>query len=114
MDFWRNKRVLITGSTGFVGSHLSSRLNNLGVQVFGLSKTGSGKSILRANITNFSKIDKFVEKQKIDICFHLAAESLVEAGQKNPYKTFKTNIDGALNILEIGRKYKFKKIRRKT
>lgn len=108
--YWGNKRVLITGSTGFIGKHLAQRLEELGATVFGLSRSAEGKNTLRADILNFPSINKFVRDQKISICFHLAAEALVESGQSNPYQTFKSNIDGTLNILESARKNNLKKI----
>lgn len=105
-----HKRILITGITGFVGSHLAKKLNSLGAQVFGISKTTSGKNILKANIINHSFIDGFIKDTKIAVCFHLAGESLVESGQKNPYHTYKINTLGTLNILEIARKRKLERL----
>lgn len=107
---WTNKRILITGSTGFVGRHLISALEKKGAKVYGLSRSEKGKNNLHGSILEFSAVDQFVKNNKIEICYHLAAESLVESGQKDPYHTFKSNIDGALNILEISRKNNFEKL----
>ena len=107
----RSKRVLITGITGFVGSNLAKKLRSLGVIVYGISRTlPSDKRNLRANMLDYSVISNFIKDSKIQICFHLAGESLVEAGQKDPYHTFKINTEGTLNILEIARKNAFEKI----
>jgi len=104
IDSLKGKRILITGINGFIGSHLAAALVKKGAIVYGLSKnTSSSKKNLKANILNYSKLSDFVKKSKIQICFHLAAESIVESGQKNPHKTFKVNFDGALNVLECAR-----------
>lgn len=107
----RNKRVLITGISGFVGSNLAKKLRSLGVIVYGISRSlVSDKRNLRANILDYSVISNFIKNSKIQICFHLAGESLVEKGQKDPYRTFKINTEGTLNILEIARKNALEKV----
>lgn len=108
--YFRDKKVLITGITGFVGSHLAKRLVTLGAQVYGVSRTIQEVNIIKADISNFSAVDKFMKNSGINICYHLAGESLVESGQKDPYNTFKINIGGTLNILESARKNKLEKI----
>ena len=104
------EKILITGITGFVGSHLHKKLNDIGATVYGISKSKKGKNIYNIDITNYRAIESIVKNKKISICFHLASEALVETGQTDPYKTFTTNIQGTINILELARKYKFKKI----
>lgn len=106
----KNKRVLVTGSTGFVGSHLLKRLELEGVKVFQLSRVKTGSGILKGNIVDYSGLEAFVTSNNIQACIHLAAESLVELGQEDPYKTFKTNIDGTLNVLEVARKYRLERV----
>jgi len=109
-SFWRNKPVLITGINGFVGSHLASALEKKGAVVWGISRSTDKGRIIKANILDYSTIDTFIKEKKIEICFHLAAESLVETGQEDPYNTFKINIEGALSILESARKNKLEKV----
>jgi len=99
----KDKRVLVTGSTGFVGSHLVKKLTREGANVFELSRSKTGKKVLKGNIADFSGLELFMRNSKIQACIHLAAESLVELGQEDPYRTFKTNIDGTLNVLEAAR-----------
>ncbi len=109
MSSLKGKKILITGSTGFVGQHLEQELKKLGAKVFGVSRSG-GENTIRANIVDFNTIDKIIKTKKIEICYHLAAEALVESGQIDPYNTFKNNIEGALNILESGRRNNLEKI----
>lgn len=108
--YFKDKKVLITGITGFVGSHLAKRLETLGARVYGISRTTEGENMIKANISNFSAVNKFMRNSRINICYHLAGESLVESGQKDPYNTFKINIEGALSILESARKNKLEKV----
>jgi CDP-glucose 4,6-dehydratase len=113
--YFKDKNVLITGIGGFVGSHLAERLLTLGSNIYGISKTQpqviiNAKKILRVNIVDHEAISRFIKDSKINICFHLAGESLVESGQKNPYSTYKVNIEGTLNILESALKHKMDKV----
>jgi CDP-glucose 4,6-dehydratase len=108
-QYFRGKNVLITGIGGFVGARLAKRLTALGSNIYGISKTEpitavNAKKILNANIIEHGAISRFIKDSKINICFHLAGESLVESGQKNPYSTFKVNIEGTLNILDSAMK----------
>jgi CDP-glucose 4,6-dehydratase len=107
---WKNKRVLVTGATGFVGGNLYKRLTNLDAKVYGISRRGDGKRVYKVDIEDFKKLNDFIIDKKIQICFHLAAEALVESGQDNPYRTFKINIFGAVNVLESARINKLDKV----
>src|SRR5258708_3414521 len=109
-NYFKNKNILITGITGFIGSHLAGKLESLSANVYGISHSVEGKNIFKINITDYSAVDEIIKKNKITICFHLAAESLVEAGQTNPYQTFKVNTLGTLNMLEIARKNNIEKL----
>lgn len=108
-NYFKGKRVLITGITGFVGKNLSAKLTFLGSEVYGISKSLESKRIKR-NILDYKGVNEFIKAKKIAICFHLAGESIVESGQKDPYDTFRTNIQGTINILESARKNKLEKI----
>lgn len=106
----KNKKILITGITGFVGSHLTRALKAIGADVYGIAKSGKSKRILKGSILDYSIIDAFIKDHKITICFHLAGESLVESGQKDPYNVFRINTEGTLNVLEIARKRNLERI----
>ena len=106
----RNKKVLITGSEGFVGKHLVERLIKEGYNVYTLQRTiNETPSIinrviqLQADIRQWAQIRKLFIQNNFDICFHLASQALVEQGVKNPRKTLKTNVEGTWNILEAAR-----------
>jgi CDP-glucose 4,6-dehydratase len=116
--FWKNKRVLITGDTGFKGAWLTLVLNLAGAKIQGLSSSKfNNNSQLSENlnisrISNTSDVDirdaSLVEKIFIEfqpeIVFHLAAQPLVRESYLNPTITYSVNVMGTLNILEAARK----------
>lgn len=103
MSFWQGRPVLVTGASGFIGSHLVKQLILKKAKVASLSKkTGS--------IEDFEKLNDIVKKHKINTIFHLAAQPIVEVGQTNPIKTFEVNIKGTWNILEAARENNVEKI----
>lgn len=118
--FWRNRKVLITGHTGFTGSWLALVLISYGAKVFGLSlKPNTRPSIYKilnvqskiyksyiCDITDLNKVKKIVTKIKPSIIFHLAAQPLVKQASIDPVTTINTNIQGTLNICESSRKIK--------
>ncbi len=111
--FFLNKKVLITGHSGFKGSWLTLWLHLLGAKVVGVSlnkttipshfdKLKIKNKIIdkRIDIKNLKELNSIFKKYKPDICFHLAAQSLVKKSYKEPINTFSTNIIGTLNVLE--------------
>lgn len=114
--FYRNKRVLITGATGFKGAWLSFWLNKLGSNVctignnpnknkslfYGL-KLQKKTSLKILDIRNYSKLDKVVKKFNPQIIFHLAAQPLIFESYKKPKETYEINSLGTLNLLEACR-----------
>ena len=112
--YWKNKRVFVTGHTGFKGGWLCIFLNLLGAHVTGYSLKPSTKPSLfyRANIAkivkksiigdirDYNKLHTAIKKSKSTILFHLAAQPLVRYSYENPVETFSTNFNGTLNILE--------------
>jgi nucleoside-diphosphate-sugar epimerase len=94
------KKVLVTGSNGFVGRHLCKRLKELGIQVV---TTNNQKPI---DITNVAQLPT---TKNINAIVHLAAKTSVSDSFKEPYETYSTNIIGTLNVLEFARIRKIKK-----
>lgn len=109
-DYFKDKRILITGINGFVGSQLAEKLMSVGADVYGLSRSETKGNYLRKNILDFKALDGFIKYNKIQISYHLAGEALVESGQNDPYSTFKVNAEGTLNILESCRKNAVEKV----
>ncbi len=110
---YRNKKVIVTGHSGFKGSWLSFWLNKLGAEVLGISKSIVSKPSnfealkLKKKIRNkfldirdLNKLKKIILNNQPDFIFHLAAQSLVKKSYKKPHETFSTNSSGTLNILE--------------
>jgi len=105
-----NKKILVTGSRGFIGSNLIKKLQKKGASVIGASRSEHSKHLYKLDITSKEQVEDLIEKERISIIIHLAGESLVESGQKDPYQTFKTNVMGTLNMLEVTREKKLEKI----
>ena len=111
--FWRGKRVLITGHTGFKGTWLAIWLLRLGANVTGISLPPNTSPNL-FELTNLDRETKnyfsdirdatelvtIVKKEKPEIIFHLAALPLVRASYREPLQTFSTNIMGTANLLD--------------
>ena len=120
---YKNKKILITGSTGFKGSWLSFLLYEFGSKVIGVSKKSEKNSIIfkslnlkkkikqyYIDIANYSKLNNLIKKEKPNIVFHLAAQSVVSESYKNPLENYKTNVMGSVNILECVKNNKIKNL----
>ena len=113
-NFWKNKKVFITGHTGFKGSWLTLLLKSLGANVVGFALNPISRPNffdglklknfldrdIRDNILNFKKLRSEILKAKPSIVFHLAAQSSVLVSYKESRNTIATNILGTANILE--------------
>ena len=120
LNFWNGKKVFVTGHTGFKGSWLCIFLKILGAKVTGYAlKPKTNPSLFKlakideileksiyADIRNYKRLIREIEKSKANIIFHLAAQPLVRYSYIEPKETFETNIMGTLNILEGVRKIK--------
>jgi len=111
------KNVLVTGGTGFIGSHLAERLITSKCNVivpyqslnpksyFSRKKLGGYVILVQKDLKNFKRTLDIVTKYEIDFIFHLAAQSIVPTAYHNPLETFETNIMGTANVLEAARLY---------
>ena len=111
MSFWKDKKVLITGHTGFKGSWLSLYLKLMGAHVFGyaleperlsifnVASVGSEIEGIFADIRNLSHLEDFVQQVQPELLFHLAAQPLVHKSYLNPIETVETNVIGSSNVL---------------
>ncbi len=112
-NIYKNKKVLVTGHTGFKGSWLVSWLLKLGAEVVGISKDIPTKpsmfeelkldTKIKHYIEDIRNLDKIVEifaSEKPDILFHLAAQPIVSVSYANPIETLSSNIMGTANVLE--------------
>ena len=113
INFYKNKKILITGDTGFKGSWLSFILINLGAEVYGYSLPPKSKDdlYLKLNLSNRinhldgnlldkERLNLYINQIEPEIVFHLAAQSLVIDSYDDPVNTFETNILGSMNLLE--------------
>ena len=123
LNFFKNKRVLVTGHTGFKGSWLTLWLYSLGAEVIGLSKNVPTKPSLfeviklknkiksvKCDITNYNLLKKKINQYKPEVIFHLAAQAIVKESFIAPKNTWRTNLIGTLNLLDVLRTYKLNKI----
>jgi nucleoside-diphosphate-sugar epimerase len=120
-SFWRNKRVLVTGADGFMGSHLAEKLLELGASVsiyirgnsingtflYTLKNTAHLERRLRSIITGDIAAPDAVDLIRDDapaVIFHLAADAYVPNSFAHPNEVFETNLTGTLNVLTACRK----------
>lgn len=115
-SFYRGKKVLITGHTGFKGSWLTIWLNLMGADTAGIALDPANENDLfnlaelkgkirdyRADIRNRAEVERIFYAEKPEIVFHLAAQSLVLRSYNDPVSTFETNFMGTVNLLEACR-----------
>lgn len=111
--FWRGKRVLLTGHTGFKGAWLTLWLNRLGAQVTGVSlppvaepslftlaEIGQRCASHFCDITDRDMLHELIWRARPDVLFHFAAQSLVRPSYREPVSTFSTNVMGTVNVLD--------------
>jgi CDP-glucose 4,6-dehydratase len=117
--FWANKKVLITGHTGFKGSWLSVWLHKMGAQVTGLSlapatkpnlfeltSAHTGIKSVIGNVGNYQLVQEVVAQAQPEIIFHMAAQALVGQSYIDPVETYSTNVLGTVHVLEAARQTK--------
>ncbi len=113
LDFYRGKKVLVTGHTGFKGTWLCKVLLYAGANVvgyslepekeqilFGLSNNDKQMRSVYADIRDYEKLLKVFKEERPEIVFHLAAQPIVRESYRNPQYTYETNVMGTVNLLE--------------
>jgi len=115
-EFWRGRRVLLTGHTGFKGSWLSLWLQSLGAEVTGyalppptrpslfeLAGVGQGMRSVIGDVDDAPALQQAVREARPEIVLHLAAQPLVHAGYDDPAGTYRTNVMGTVHLLDAVR-----------
>ena len=114
-DFWRHRPVAVTGATGFVGSHLTGSLVDLGADVVALVRDDvpptpltarwlDRVSVVRGSVEDQALVERLLGEYRARTVFHLAAQSLVGVANRNPASTWTTNIMGTCTALEATRR----------
>ena len=114
--FWRGKRVLLTGHTGFKGSWLSLWLQSMGAQVTGyalapptnpslfeMAAVAQGMTSVIGDIRDLAKLQSVFAARQPEIVIHMAAQPLVRYSYQNPVETYSTNVMGTVHLLEAVR-----------
>lgn len=115
-DFWRGKRVLITGHTGFKGGWLSLWLQSMGVTLrgvalapptelalFDVARIYEGMQHHIADIRDFAAVKTQMDEFRPEIVIHMAAQPLVRLSYHQPIETYATNVMGTVHVLEAAR-----------
>ncbi|WP_251570755.1 CDP-glucose 4,6-dehydratase [Parasutterella muris] len=116
-NFFLNKKVFVTGHTGFKGSWLLAVLKELGAEICGYSlpspttpnlftiaKLSSGIQHIEGDVRDFDLLNRSIKAFQPDVVIHLAAQPLVIEGYRDPIGTYASNVMGTVNILESVRR----------
>ena len=118
-SFWKGRRVLLTGHTGFKGSWLSLWLEALGADVTGYAlapptepslfeqaKVAASLNSIRGDIRDFERLKEVMAERRPEVIMHMAAQSVVRRGYEDPIETYSSNVMGTVNLLESIRQLK--------
>ena len=116
-DFWRERRVLLTGHSGFKGAWLALWLQSLGARVTGfasglptepslheLARVAEGMESIEGDVRDAAAVDAAVVHSDPEIVIHMAAQSLVRRSFLEPRETYATNVIGTVNVLDAVRR----------
>jgi CDP-glucose 4,6-dehydratase len=111
---WRDRRVFVTGGTGFLGGRLVKRLRELDAEVICLYRdvsythlselAGNSSHLAHEDVLNQRGIERILGERQIQTVFHLAAQTQVAVSNANPVSTFETNVLGTVSLLEACRR----------
>jgi CDP-glucose 4,6-dehydratase len=117
IDFWRGKRVFVTGHTGFKGSWLCLWLEKAGASVVGyalppptepshfdLAQAGRSITSIIGDVRDYTKLLDAMSQHRPELVLHLAAQSVVRTSYEDPRETYDVNVMGTVNVLEAVRK----------
>lgn len=116
ISFWLERRVLVTGATGIVGSHLCTALLERGAYVVAQVRDDDPQSsfyrdaiagrcsIVRGELQRYEDCARAINAHDIEVVFHLGAQTLVGTAVRDPLETFESNVRGTYNLLEAARR----------
>jgi len=117
-SYWKDRRVLITGISGFAGSHLAEKLLSLGAEITGLVRRHSVPeyrnishitkrvNLVEGNLLDFNSVNDVIKQQEPEVIFHLGAQSFVPTSFRCPIETYMVNVIGTANMAEAVRQAK--------
>lgn len=112
MDKWKNKRALVTGATGLVGSWLVPELLSRGAYVVTLVRDFDPQSelirrgyikatsVVNGSLEDYGSLERAINEHEIEVVFHLGAQTIVTVANRSPLPTFEANIRGSYHLLE--------------
>ncbi len=110
MNYWKGKRVFITGITGFIGHALAKHLHTAGALVYGLTRRVNACPpslddcvIYSGDVSDYECVREVLSYNEVDTVFHLAANAIVRSAARDPMTTYGTNVMGTVAVLEACR-----------